>query len=223
MISIVIPVYNEKESIGRVVDEVRDLYPDAEIIVANDGSTDGTTEAIKSIPGIRTVSFASNKGKGFAIYEGLLASSGDICATMDGDGQSDPRDIGRLVEALKKADCAFGYREKRESSISKKIGGIIGNKARMLVLGSGATRDAGCALKAFRKGHVQHLFPFEGLHRFIPDLLAGAELSIAELSIAERPRFAGKSKYSNSGRAVRGLSHLMLIRKHLSRKMKQHA
>ncbi|MFZ5807404.1 MAG: glycosyltransferase family 2 protein [Verrucomicrobiota bacterium] len=206
--SIIVPFYNEEGNVVAVLDEIKNAQPDAEIIAVNDGSTDGTSEILQKQSGTRLINHPRNLGQSAALYSGLMASSGDICVMMDGDGQNDPADIGKLVEALAHADVACGYRAKRQDSWSKKIASRIANNIRSAILRDGI-RDTGCTLKAMRREHVQYLVPFNGLHRFIPALLRAAGLSIIEVPVNHRPRRAGISKYTIGGRALRGIFDLI--------------
>lgn len=207
-VSIIVPFYNEKESVVAVLDEIKQAQPEAEIIAVDDGSTDGTVEILEKQSGIRIARHQKNLGQSAALYTGLTSATGDVCVMMDGDGQNDPADIGKLIEHLDKADVVCGYRAKRMDSWTKKAASRIANKIRSSILRDGI-RDTGCTLKAMKHDHVRYLVPFNGLHRFIPALLRSAGLSIMEVPVNHRPRKAGVSKYTIGGRAVRGIFDLI--------------
>jgi dolichol-phosphate mannosyltransferase len=137
---------------------------------------------------------------------------------MDGDGQNDPADIGRLVTALEHADVAYGVRTKRKDSAARVIAGKLANAVRRAVLGDQAT-DTGCTLKVIRREHVDLLVPFNGLHRYLPAFFARSGLRAAEIPVNHRPRRAGVSKYTLGGRALRGIGDLVGVRWLLSRRI----
>jgi dolichol-phosphate mannosyltransferase len=215
-ISIVIPFYNEEACAARVIAEARKAMPEAEIIAVDDGSTDETGRILSSLSDIRVVSLPENKGKGVAVYEGFLAANGDVLVLMDGDGQNDPGDIAAVVDALETADCAWGYRVDRADGVLRRLAGAIGNAARRSFLGDDGVRDVGCALRAFRREHLRHLRPFEGLHRFMPTFFSAAGLSIAEIPVSHRPRLAGSSRYTIAGRALRGAFDIASVKAKLA-------
>lgn len=208
-ISIVVPFYNEAENVSRVLREIREHNPEAEIVAVDDGSTDGTLALMRAEAGVAAFSFGKNLGQSAAIYYGLQKASGDILVMMDGDAQNDPADIPALVQALLsgQGDFVCGYRRKRNDSWQKRVASRIANNIRKRVLHDGC-RDTGCTLKAIRREHLRFLVPFNGLHRFIPALLGGAGLKIAEIPVNHRARQFGVSKYTVAGRAWRGLRDL---------------
>lgn len=217
--SIIIPVYNEEESIGFVIDEIRQHHPDAEIIVVNDGSTDKTALVLSNYPHIKTFSHKKNLGKGFAICEGLKIAKYDNCVFIDGDGQYDPRDIKHLVNKLNKFDLVCGYRSNRQDRKSSLIVSRIANSIRRALLRDGI-RDTACGIKALRRKHHSLLHPFEGTHRFIPAFFKKAGLAITEVEIHHRPRVRGVTKYTHFGRAWRGIIDLFRF-KYLTRKYRK--
>ena len=210
-LSIIVPFFNEEESAGWVLAEARDLLPEAEIIAVDDGSSDATWDALRRVEGIRCRRLSEHRGQSAALWIGLCAATREICVTMDGDGQNDPGGIADLIEALEDADVACGYRRQRRDTWSKRAAARVANAVRGAVLGDGV-RDTGCSLKAFPRACVEHLVPFDGMHRFLPALFHGAGLSIVEVAVGHRPRRFGKSKYGNLGRGVRGIYDLIGMR-----------
>jgi len=217
-LSIIVPFFNEEESVGWVLDEVRDLFPEAEIIAVDDGSSDDTWQVLRGVDGIRCRRLHEHRGQSAALWVGLCAATREICVTMDGDGQNDPGSIGDLIEALGEADVACGYRRHRRDSWSKKAGSRLANVVRRAVLGDGV-RDTGCSLKAFPRASVVYLVPFDGLHRFLPSFFRQAGLSIAEVAVEHRARRFGESKYDNLGRGLRGIYDLIGMRWLIRRKI----
>ncbi len=216
-ISIIIPFHNERSNVHFVMDEIHDLYPHAEIIAVDDGSTDGTGDQLKTLPYIKLVSLDSKNGQGVAVFRGLEAATKDICALLDGDGQNDPRDIERLLKMLAKTDCVWGYRKNRADSFSRILSSKIANRVRNVFFGKDGVRDVGCSLRVFHRSSIKHLVPFEGLHRFMPVFFKAAGLSIVEVQVNHRPRFSGKTKYSISRRALRGLRDVIRVNRMLSK------
>jgi dolichol-phosphate mannosyltransferase len=217
-VSIIIPFYNEEENVESVLEEVRRTNPEAEIIAVNDGSNDRTEAGIRQRPDVRLISHARNLGQSAALYTGLKAAQGEICAMMDGDGQSDPADIPHLVSQLDRADLVCGYRRTRQDSWSRRIASRIANFIRRMVLHDGV-RDTGCTLKAMKKTDIRLLLPFNGLHRFLPVFFNHAGLRIVEVPVNHRPRKGGKTKYNNLGRARRGFYDLIGVRWLLARRI----
>ena len=196
-LSIVIPFYNEAENVDDLLREVRGLYPDAEIVAVNDGSTDATESLIRQHPDVRLVSFPKNLGQSAALYAGMRNATGDLCAMLDGDGQNDPAYIGRLVEEMERqnADMACGYRMDRDDPGIRLIGSRIANAVRKMIVNDGI-RDAGCTLKVLKRKHVRLIIPFNHLHLYIPAFLRKAGLKIVEVGTRHRPRQRGISKYN---------------------------
>lgn len=218
-LSIVLPFYNEEESAAWVLEEIRALYPEAEIIAVDDGSSDGTWERLGSVAGVRAVRLTRNRGQSAAIYAGLRRATRPLCALMDGDGQNDPADIAALVASRGDADVACGYRQHRRDTLSKRVASRVANAVRRTLLDDGV-RDTGCSLKVFPREHVEQLVPFDGMHRFLPALFKGAGLTLVEVPVNHRPRRYGESKYNNLSRAVRGLYDLIGVSWLLRRKIR---
>ncbi len=123
-ISVIIPCYNESQTIGRLINNISNIYPDFEIIVINDGSTDDTYEVAKGA-GAHVHSHPYNIGNGAAVKSGIRHAKGDILVFMDGDGQHDPKDIGRLIENMHDYDMVVGARLINSQA---SIGRAVGNK-----------------------------------------------------------------------------------------------
>ncbi len=126
--SIIIPAYNEAESIGAVIDKIKALHPTAELIVVNDGSTDHTAE-IAYRAGAAVYSHPYNIGNGAAIKTGIRKARGDVFVFMDGDGQHDPRQIQQMLDCFPEYDMVVGQRERRgQASFKRAIGNLVFNQ-----------------------------------------------------------------------------------------------
>ena len=217
-VSIILPFYNEEESVRSVVEEILGLYPGVELIAVDDGSSDRTAEILSGIAGVTLVRFPKNRGQSAAMYVGLRAASRPICVLMDGDGQNDPADIPKLVALLEGAGLVCGWRQTRRDTASRRWASKAANRIRRWFIHDGV-RDTGCSLKAMRRGAAEHLIPFNGMHRYIPAMLKASGLTIAEVAVNHRPRGAGVSKYTNWDRALRGIHDLIGVSWILKRKV----
>ncbi|MGC6425173.1 MAG: glycosyltransferase family 2 protein [Lentimonas sp.] len=208
-ISIVIPFYNEEDTVGHVLEETLKTNPDAEIIAVDDGSKDRTAEIIDSFTEVRALRFKQNRGQSASLYAGLKNAKNPICVMMDGDGQNDPADIAKLVAELSPdVGMVCGYRAQRKDTASRRWASKFANRIRLAFINDGI-RDTGCSLKCFRKEAVDHLVPFNGMHRYMAAFMKNAGLKIAEVPVNHRPRHAGNSKYTNWDRALRGIYDLI--------------
>ncbi|MEI6280134.1 MAG: glycosyltransferase family 2 protein [Verrucomicrobiae bacterium] len=217
-LSVIIPFFNESETVRGVLEEVRDVLPDAEIVAVDDGSSDGTRAGIESVSGVRTVVLSRNCGQSAALYAGLREATGDLLAMMDGDGQNDPADLPRMIGALARGDVVYGVRVRRQDTLMRRFASRFANALRRAVLGDRA-RDTGCTMKVIRRAHRDLLVPFNGLHRFLPAFFERAGLTAVEVEVNHRPRRAGTSKYTIGGRALRGAWDLIGVRWLLSRRI----
>jgi dolichol-phosphate mannosyltransferase len=217
--SVVIPFFNEEESAGWVIEEVRQLFPEAEVVAVDDGSSDDTWTTLAAVEGIQRRRLRENRGQSAALWIGLNAATRPVCVTMDGDGQNDPAGIADLVAALGENTAACGYRQNRRDTWSKKVASRVANAIRRLALADGV-RDTGCSLKAFPRGAVEYLVPFDGMHRFMPAIFLQAGMKIVEVPVGHRERRFGESKYTNWGRGLRGLYDLFGMRWLLRRKIR---
>ena len=220
-VSVVVPIFNEEESIGILQSEVRDALKghDYEIIFVDDGSVDRTVERIQPQENVRVIRFEKNTGQSAAIYAGLKAVRGPTAVLIDGDLQNDPRDIPKLLaEIARGADLVCGYRAERRDTVVKRLTSRIANTIRSRYTKDGV-RDTGCTLKAMRRECVDALVPFKGMHRFIPALVKGAGYSLVEIPVNHRPRQFGESKYGLGNRALRATIDMFGVRWLLSRRL----
>jgi glycosyltransferase involved in cell wall biosynthesis len=202
-ISVVVPVKNEALNILPLVEEIERACAASgsfEVIYVDDGSTDATVEQVTSAratrPWLRLVQHKESCGQSAAVRTGVLAASGSIIVTLDGDGQNDPAFIPQLVAALDDPSVALaaGQRVGRKDGAYKKWQSRIANGVRGRILKDG-TRDTGCGLKAFRREVYLRLPYFDALHRFMPALVKREGYRIAHVDVVDRPRHAGQSNY----------------------------
>jgi dolichol-phosphate mannosyltransferase len=226
-ISVVAPLWNEELNVRPLAEQVfaafRSEPRSVELILVDDASTDGTWERIvevqKSDPRVRAVRHTRNSGQSAALWTGFGVSQGNIIATLDGDLQNDPADLPQLITALGTADLVCGVRTKRMDSTVRRISSKVARWARKLVLGVDF-RDSGCNLRAFKRSVLQSLFPFDGLHRFMPIVAQGAGAVVIEMPVNHRPRIAGVSKYGVWNRLGRGICDLAMIAWYRKRQFK---
>jgi dolichol-phosphate mannosyltransferase len=218
-ISVVIPVYNEAESLAQLQSELTKVLTDYdhELIFVDDGSDDDSLQMIRRGSRVRILEFAKNTGQSAAIYAGLRAARGAVLVLIDSDLQNDPNDIPRLlVEIEKGADLVCGFRTKRKDTWFKRLQSKIANAVRSRFAKDGV-RDTGCTLKAMRRECREALVPFYGMHRFIPALIKGAGYRIVEVPVQHRARQYGSSKYTFGNRAWRATIDMIGVRWLLSR------
>lgn len=219
LVSVVIPLFNEEESVGHLADAVRgalDGFDAWELILVDDGSTDRTAEVAKGFAAeddrIRVVRLARNYGQTPAMQAGFDHARGDVVVTMDGDLQNDPADIPRLVAKIEEGyDLVVGYRERRQDRLlTRKVPSWIANRIIRWLTGV-AIRDNGCSLKAYRRELLDRIVLYSDMHRFIPAVSAGvAGARIAEVPVRHHPRRYGTSKYGLS-RVAKVLADLVTI------------
>jgi dolichol-phosphate mannosyltransferase len=215
-LSVILPVFNELGSLPGLVDELiaalDPLEESYEILLVDDASTDGSgawiAEAAGRRPGVRGLALAGHEGQSAALAAGFQAARGAIFVTLDADGQNDPADIPRVLDALAGADVVSGVRARRDDRWLRRVSSRIANGVRRAVLRDGVT-DVGCSLKAYRAEYVRGLPLFRGAHRFLPALCRGRGARVAELPVAHRPRRHGVSKYGVGNRLWVGIVDLL--------------
>lgn len=213
-VSVVIPVYNERENIPQLQREIEAALAGRafEIIFVDDGSTDGTAEAITPAPHVRLLRFEHNSGQSAAMLAGIHAARAPAIVTLDGDLQNDPADIPRLLAELDRgADLVCGWRRQRRDTWLRRVSSRVANAVRSRFVGDGV-QDTGCSLKAMRAECRRALVPFHGVHRFIPALVKHAGFRVKEIPVHHRPRRHGQSKYGLSNRALRATLDMLGVR-----------
>ena len=218
-LSVVIPAYNEEESIEACVREVAGVLEGVggghEILVVDDGSSDDTFQILRKlrqeIPCLRVIRFARNCGQTAAFDAGFKAAAGKVVATMDADLQNDPADIPKMLALMDRWDVVCGVRQKRRDSLLRRMSSRIANAVRNRMTGD-SIRDVGCSLRAMRAECLAGLKLYDGMHRFLPTLLKWDGWRVTEAPVNHRPRRWGKSKYGVRNRLFRGLRDLMAVR-----------
>ena len=219
-LSIVVPLYNEEESIrplyAAIVRAVVPLGIAFEIVFVDDGSRDATVpladEIARSDPRVCLVKFRRNYGQTPAMAAGIAQASGDVIVTMDGDLQNDPADIGELLAKIEEGhDIVVGWRHRRQDKLwTRKIPSRIANALIARVTGV-PIHDNGCSLKAYRAALIKRIPLYSEMHRFIPAMAAIAGPRIAEIRVRHHARAFGHSKYGLS-RVYKVLLDLMVIK-----------
>jgi dolichol-phosphate mannosyltransferase len=218
-ISVVVPVHDEADSVPVLWAELREvlatLYDTAEVVFVDDGSTDGTHDAIRrareSDARVRCVRLPTRRGLTAAFQAGYAATLGEVIVTLDGDLQNDPHDIPALLAALDHADAAVGWRRTRHDTVGKRLASRIANAVRRRVLGD-AFRDSACSLRAMSRRCLSALPPYDGMHRFVPVLLTMNGYTVVEVPVRHRPRRHGRSKFGIADRAWRGFVDCLAVR-----------
>ena len=218
-ISIVIPVYNERENLSlldeKITKSIKPLNKKYEVILVDDGSVDGSVELIRKLknknPCLRLIQFGRNYGQTAAFAAGFSKARGNIIVTMDADLQNDPADIPLLLEKIKEYDVVCGWRYKRNDPWIKKLSSRIANAVRNN-LSEESIADTGCSLKAFRRKCFQNIKLYNGMHRFFPTLMKMEGFSVTQVKVGHYPRVHGYSKYNISNRLFASFKDLLAIR-----------
>jgi len=203
-VSVIVPVYNEAESIPSLCEELHEslaaLGRTYEVLLVDDGSTDGSWDLLKEAatryPCFRLIRFRRNFGQTAGISAGFRESRGELVVTMDADLQNDPHDIARLLAKMDEGlDVVSGWRKpRRDPFLQRRLPSMMANCLISKITGV-ALHDYGCTLKVYRREVVERLHLYGEMHRFIPALASWVGGSIAEEQVSHRPRRFGKSKY----------------------------
>ncbi len=218
-LSIVVPIYNEEESLPFLVNQLLEVLEPMEetfeLVLVNDGSSDNSAEVIKKlsfeIPELVGVLLRKNYGQTAAMAAGFDISAGEIVVTLDGDLQNDPADIPLLVKKIRAGfDLVSGWRYRRQdAAISRKLPSKIANRLIGKVTGV-RLNDYGCSLKAYRKEVLTDMRLYGELHRFLPVLANIEGARITEVKVNHRARQFGSSKYGID-RTFRVLMDLLTV------------
>jgi glycosyltransferase involved in cell wall biosynthesis len=217
-LSVVIPVFNEVESVPLLYDEIvataDSLSLPWELIFIDDGSSDGTTRVLHEVyerdPRVQIIEFRRNFGKSAALAAGFEAADGDAIITMDGDLQDLPAEIPRLIEQLNQgADLVSGWKFPRHDPLNKRLPSSIFN-AVVRSLSGVKLHDFNCGLKAYRREVIKEIRIYGELHRYIPVLAHFRGFRVVEIQVGHRARKYGRSKFGN-GRFARGFFDLLTV------------
>jgi len=236
-LSVVIPVHNEAENIGPLLDETQralaGLVP-FEIVVVDDKSTDDTLVRLEAYAletsVLRIIRHASNTGQSTALHTGVRFARAPLIATLDGDGQNDPADIPALLAhyrdvAARSPLLIVGHRAMRQDTLITRASSRIANAVRGSFL-KDHTPDTGCGLKLFARDLFLALPCFDHMHRFLPALVLRAGGRVLSIPVHHRPRTKGQSHYGIHNRLWAGLVDLLgvawLIRRARSTEAVEH-
>jgi glycosyltransferase involved in cell wall biosynthesis len=219
-LSIVVPVYDEEENIGPLVDAVRAALAEHrswELLLVDDGSRDATAAlaaaAARADSRVRLLGLARNFGQTAALQAGFDHARGEVVVSMDGDLQNDPRDIPYLVEVLDRGyDLVAGYRARRQDELlRRRFPSWAANRVISWLTGV-SVRDTGCTLRVYRRGLLDQLHLYADMHRFLPSLaVATTGARIMEVPVRHHPRVRGTSKYGLS-RVVKLSADLLTLK-----------
>jgi len=217
-LSVVVPVFNERDNVATLVDEIVAALRGRiafEIVYVDDHSRDDTlavlTSLLARVPELRVLRHVTQSGQSTAVRNGVKAARGGWIATLDGDGQNDPADIPKLLDARAAADAATklfaGWRVQRRDTGSKRLASKLANAIRSRMLRD-ATPDTGCGIKLFEREAFLDLPYFDHMHRYLPALMQRSGWKTLSVPVNHRPRSTGVSKYNNLQRALVGIADL---------------
>ena len=219
MLSIVIPVYNEAESLAALHREIREVAAangyELDVIFVDDGSGDDSWNVIRGLaaadPHVRGLRFRRNFGKAAALSAGFALVRGEMVMTLDADLQDDPHEIPRFLAAMEKnLDVVSGWKEVRHDPWHKVLPSRVFN-AMVSGLTGVKLHDHNCGMKCYRREVLGEVRLYGELHRFVPVLAAGRGYRVGEIVINHRTRKFGQSKYGLS-RFVKGFLDLLTVK-----------
>jgi dolichol-phosphate mannosyltransferase len=218
--SIVVPARNEQDNVLPLLEEIHAALPvqaEFEVICVDDGSTDATrarlTEALSRFPKLRVLVHAERCGQSAALLSGFRAARGEWIVTLDGDGQSDPADIAKLLAERDRAgrpanlQLVTGHRTRRADGWLKRFASRVANGVRARLL-TDATPDTGCGLKLVLRSAALELPAFDHMHRFLPALVQRNGGATVSVEVGHRPRRSGSSHYGVLDRLWAGITDL---------------
>jgi len=219
-LSVVIPLFNEIENLSQLHSQLTSalntLDRRSEIILIDDGSTDGTFTVLKEIQEederLWVIRLRRNFGQAAAFSAGFDFARGEVIVTMDGDLQNDPADIPKLLEKIDEGyDIVSGWRiNRKDGFITRRLPSMMANALISNVTGV-KLHDYGCSLKAYRNEVVKNIRLYGELHRFIPALASWMGIRMAEIPVNHYPRKHGRSKYG-LGRTIKVILDLITVK-----------
>ncbi|GAH96900.1 unnamed protein product, partial [marine sediment metagenome] len=206
-LSVVIPIYNEAKNVENLYEKLEEvlskLDKSYEVLLVDDGSTDGTTDKLAKIhkrnPKYKIIQFRRNYGQTAAISAGFDYSIGDVIVTIDADLQNDPKDIPKILKKMEDGyDVVSGWRKERKDPFLTRI--VPSKIANWLVsiLAGIHLHDYGCTLKAYSKDVAKNVQLYGEMHRYIPALASWIGINVTEVPVSHHERKFGKSKYGIS-------------------------
>ncbi len=219
-LSIVVPIFNEEENVSdlhrEVVAALETCAIEYELILVDDGSTDGSLRLLREIAAgdsrVKVISFRRNFGQTAAMAAGFDAASGRVVVPLDGDLQNDPADIPKLLAKIDEGfDVVSGWRrDRKDAFINRTLPSILANR---FISGMTGIRlhDYGCTLKAYRREVLDGINLYGEMHRFVPALVSQFGARVTELPVGHRPRLHGTSKYGIS-RTMRVILDLFTVK-----------
>jgi len=218
---VVVPAYNEKENLEQLVvrttTALQHLEQPWELIIINDGSTDGTEEELERLacdhPRLRPLHLTSNCGQSAALDAGFSQAKGELIAVLDADLQTFPEDLPMMLELLdtEQVDAVVGIRAQRHDSGWKKVSSRVANWVRNYITREEIV-DTGCPIKIFKTRALRHIKMFTGMHRFLPTLVRLEGFRVHQVVVRHTHRAAGTSKYGTWDRALPALLDAFAVR-----------
>ncbi len=224
-LSIIVPVYNEEDNVLPLAEQTLAAMKGTrcrfEVAFVDDASSDRTWERIEEarakLKKVRGFRHRQNSGQSAALWTGIQSTDSELIATLDGDLQNDPADIPRMMRELEAFDFVCGKRLNRQDSFVRIVSSLIARKVRQFVLDADF-EDTGCAMRVFKRASLEGVFPFNGLHRFLPIIVQNGGFKTLEIPVSHRARVAGVSKYGIGNRAWRGIADLFAMRWYQARR-----
>jgi glycosyltransferase involved in cell wall biosynthesis len=219
-LSIVVPIFNEEENVaalhGEVVAALEKSAIAYELILVDDGSTDGSLRLLREIASgdtrVKVISFRRNFGQTAAMAAGFDAASGNVVVPLDGDLQNDPADIPKLLAKIDEGfDVVSGWRrDRKDAFLNRTLPSILANSFISRMTGI-RLHDYGCTLKAYRREVLDGINLYGEMHRFVPALVSQFGAKVTEIPVGHRPRLHGTSKYGIS-RTMRVILDLLTVK-----------
>jgi len=229
-LSIIVPIFNEKENIEDLIEEIYqsiDSFIKFEVVIIDDASDDNSLQLLKSLKeeysSLRIIRHEENYGQSSAIRTGVSVANAKWIATIDGDGQNDPRDITKLYKNLIELNqngintMIAGFRKVRNDNFLKRFSSRYANKIRSMILKDNVP-DTGCGLKLFSRKIFLELPFFDHYHRYLPALFISNGGQVVSIEVNHRQRIKGSSKYGFHNRFWVGIYDLIGVKWLVDRK-----
>ncbi len=211
-LTVLVPVYNEEESLGQFVVEMDKFLAQTPVattvLFVNDGSTDGSLALLREVCGQKSayefISLKENRGLSTAVKAGIDHARTTLIGYIDSDIQTTPLDFLTFFEFFPAFDMVNGIRAKRQDTVVKKLSSLVANTVRRTLINDGI-QDTGCPLKIIKTEHARRIPLFHGMHRFLGALVQLQGGKVKQLPVRHFPRFAGTAKYNLWNRAWKPL------------------